>query len=325
MRTIIDAYALPTTRRAEAWADATAAHGLPLALTPRENDSDDDFGARVEFGSVGEMHLFLATLHRVDLTWSPARGTDAQDDPAIVVVLDGEFECRHGSRAVRLRTGDICLIEPRSAYVTHHEESSRILVAVLPRANLENRIGPVAPLADLVLPRAALSSQLVATHLTSLIEQSRSELNGPSENELVRVVIDLLVFALNDRIAGDDASPVPSRTANLLRLEQAILRHLRDADATSEVIASAAGLSVRRANALLAGRDTSLMRELTTRRVDRVGHDLAHPANANRPVADVARSWGFRHMSRFAGRFRQQWGVSPQEFRQAFPHTQKGG
>jgi AraC-like DNA-binding protein len=44
--------------------------------------------------------------------------------------------------------------------------------------------------------------------------------------------------------------------------------------------------------------------------------DLASPAGRRRPIASVARAWGFSDPSFFSSRFRRSYGVTPRQWQQ---------
>ncbi|WP_018158102.1 helix-turn-helix domain-containing protein [Demetria terragena] len=234
-------------------------------------------------------------------------------DPTVVIGTGDKIS----HRTSVLSNGDLSFDDHQEPCSTNPGDVG-IWTRSLPREPLEDRVGPVMDLEGVVLPRHLIGTQVAVCYLTGLDQPAE----GTLETDLVRIAIDLLVQALNEAMV-QVSLPIPPKTAALLRIEQAIDRHLRDGDTTAGLIAADAGLSVRRANTILAERDTSLIRELTKRRIDRVAHDFSQPINEVRSISDIAQSWGFRHMGRFSSTFKAQYGKTPLQHRTTICHRQE--
>lgn len=106
-----------------------------------------------------------------------------------------------------------------------------------------------------------------------------------------------------------------AKTVALMRLKSIIDARLSDPELSPELAATEAGLSVRYANALLAGEGTSIQRYIVARRLDRCRRSLEDPAQVHRMIGDIAYSWGFSDLTYFCRRFKAEFGFSPREYR----------
>ena len=80
-------------------------------------------------------------------------------------------------------------------------------------------------------------------------------------------------------------------------------------------VASAAGVSIRYANAALADEGTSIMRLVQTRRLARCRMAFDDPTQEQRSVSEIAGSWGFSDMTHFGRSFKAAFGCAPTEYR----------
>jgi AraC-like DNA-binding protein len=82
----------------------------------------------------------------------------------------------------------------------------------------------------------------------------------------------------------------------------------------AQAVADAVGVSVRYANAVLADHDTSIMRLIQTRRLERCRCALEDPNQTHRTVSEIAYGWGFSDMTHFGRRFKKAYGILPSEY-----------
>jgi AraC family transcriptional activator of tynA and feaB len=95
------------------------------------------------------------------------------------------------------------------------------------------------------------------------------------------------------------------------RIKEFVRRNLRDPRLNSSFIAKGVGVSLRRLHELFASEPDTLMRWTRAERLKRISAELADPALAERPIANIAYDWGFRQPAHFSRSFRIEYGVSP--------------
>jgi AraC-like DNA-binding protein len=83
----------------------------------------------------------------------------------------------------------------------------------------------------------------------------------------------------------------------------------------SEIVAAAAGVSVRYANAVLAQEGTSIARLIQERRLARCRRAMEDPSQNHRTISEIAYGWGFSDMTHFGRRFKTAFGLSPRDYR----------
>lgn len=124
--------------------------------------------------------------------------------------------------------------------------------------------------------------------------------------------------ALLTSAAGVDAYSRPALAESLIpRMLAYIYTHLTDADLTAAWIAHAHSISVRALYRLCAQAGISLEQTIIEQRLEGACSTLASPVGLTRTIGSVARAWGFTDPCHFTRRFKEAYGVTPQESRRA--------
>ncbi|WP_433781213.1 helix-turn-helix transcriptional regulator [Actinomycetospora sp. CA-101289] len=157
---------------------------------------------------------------------------------------------------------------------------------------------------------------LVRDHL--LVVAARAPTLAPAAAAALGAASVQLVRALVLSAAGDarsPADPTPTPAPVAVRVQAYVRVHLRDPALCPEQIAAANAVSTRTLYAIYAALGTSLEQSIIDQRLKGARVDLMAPGRRHQSIAAVARSWGFRHPSFFAQRFRRAFGVTPGECR----------
>jgi AraC-like DNA-binding protein len=101
-----------------------------------------------------------------------------------------------------------------------------------------------------------------------------------------------------------------------LRVSLYLDEHLTESDLTPAKIAQAHHISLRQLYKVWStNNDQTLVQWVVSARLSAARSDLARPDAAGRSVAAVARRCGFVDSAHFSRKFRQQYGMSPREWR----------
>ncbi|MDP5317041.1 helix-turn-helix domain-containing protein [Streptomyces poriferorum] len=125
-----------------------------------------------------------------------------------------------------------------------------------------------------------------------------------------------LVRALLASAAHDDRRARPALAETLpVRIHAYIDQHLRDPLLRPASIAAAHSISLRQLYREVQPPQLTLEQWIISRRLEGARADLVRPENHRRPVAEIARSWGFADPSHFGRRFRAAYGLTPRHWR----------
>jgi AraC-like DNA-binding protein len=139
---------------------------------------------------------------------------------------------------------------------------------------------------------------------------------GAAAKDIVKnQALDLFSVSWAQTMEGRKPRVSSARSLALLSLRAAIDARLADPALDAEIVAAAAGVSVRYANALLAQQDMSIMRLVHAKRLEQCQKALEDPLQTHRMISGIAYGWGFSDMTHFARRFRAAYGLSPSDWR----------
>jgi AraC-like DNA-binding protein len=225
----------------------------------------------------------------------------------------GELLLEQKDRKVVLKPGDMTLLDPRLPYTGRFFEGSSLLVAKIPRLRLQARLGRMGNMVARPMPMADAENRLVSEFLE--LVTTHTESLGATAGVLADQALDLFAMAL---VKAADASGALVTSARFLvstRIRAAIRRRISDPALNPSIVAAAAGVSVRYANAVLGQEHTSVARLILTERLERCRRALADPRLAYRTIADIAYGWGFSDMTHFGRRFKAAYAQLPSEYR----------
>ncbi|MFC3572367.1 helix-turn-helix domain-containing protein [Streptomyces yaanensis] len=243
-----------------------------------------------------------------------AQGND--EYVGVELLCRGVARVEQDAREACLNPGEIFFFDmarPMRLEFPHHFQTKFL---VLPRQVLGLRESDLQRItATPIRPDTAMGS-LLSPFLTKLVDTAATYPSRTGE-VLARHVVDLLTVLAEERLrqgAGDTPS---GAQVLLLRIQAFIDRHLADPDLTPEAIAQAHQISVRYLHKLFQTEDVTVSRWIQRRRLQECRRELARRESASRTIAAVARRWGFPSAAHFSRVFRDSYGMSPVQWRDA--------
>ncbi len=243
----------------------------------------------------------------------PVVAGDSEERGCIVITqLKGMRQyCQSGAMAL-LTAGDTTLIDSGRPWTSDCADDCIRLYLRVPRWLVQERVRTSSlPM----LPRISGKSGLGATLFrlaTSLYEQAE-EMNPQDGLIAVEAYLDILAGCF---ARPESAATRMVRCAQLRpRVEYFIETHLQDPALCPAGIAAAASISVRHLHRLFAAKGCTVAEWIRERRLERCRTDLSDPHLREHKITDIAFGWGFSDSAHFSHCFKQEFGVSPREFR----------
>jgi AraC-like DNA-binding protein len=243
----------------------------------------------------------------------PAVAGDSDDRDSIVITqLQGTRRyCQSGAVAL-LAPGDTTLIDAGQPWTSECAGACARLYLRLPGWAIQDHLQRTSLPA---LPRIRGKQGLGATLFrlaTSLYEQAEA-----MTLEEGAFAIEAYLKILAGCLSAPDASSIKlDRCAQLRpRIEHYIEAHLADHALSPAVIAATAGISVRHLHRLFAAKGWTVLEWIRERRLERCRSDMADPRLSELNVTDIAFRWGFIDSAHFSHCFRNEFGMSPRQFR----------
>ena len=272
-----------------------------------------EFEAKIATATLGDLNLVIFRTSPIEFVHTQHHVERAHDEFLVCRQLSGSLRVEHNGRDARLQPGDMTLLDPYLPYSGNFSVDSSLLVLKVPRRSITARIGSTADIMARPVRATPGLGGLTSEFLGLLAEHADSL--GPTASAVSNQALDLFAATVASSVGESQPRLSCARVFVLTQLRGIIEQRLTETDLSPQLVARAAGVSVRYANAILAEEDTSLAQLIQTRRLERCRQALADPAQAQRPISDIASRWGFADMTHFARRFRRAYGVLPSAYR----------
>ena len=300
---------VPESARREAWREVMTRLRLPLADSPSADRLD------------GEV-AYLTSPLGMDFALMSAgpqviSGRNANQPAAVwlVVLLAGEACLTFDGATEALRIGDIVYGRTGLDAALRMSTPFRLLFISAPRVALDHRL--IAPLSLRVgrLRGDYGLGQVFSGFLTA----TANALTTLTSDQLRPVELALTEFLVANLAAEDSPAALggadAARAAHFHRVCQTIETLLAEPALSLGRVAAADGVSPRSLQKLFAAAGQNFSTYLRTRRLERCRLDLASPTCASLSISEICFRWGFNGSAHFSRAFRDQYGVSPREFR----------
>jgi hypothetical protein len=181
--------AVPLAKRHDNWSE----RGWPSVAALFKSTPIGDFSTSAEDVTLDDIAISFASGTARLLERSPERiAADGIDILAAGLLLEGEMEGTAGAREFQLGAGEILLFDMAQPITMTMSVSRSVQIAV-PRAVAEARIGSVAPLHGLVVPRDQAAT--VGEKL-SAVRTLRDDIRNADASHFAGAIIDSLAKAV---------------------------------------------------------------------------------------------------------------------------------
>lgn len=302
-----DAY--PGDRRMEAWRDALGHMSLGLQGTA-------DLGTF--FGQTRSVVSPLGIVFtRLSASGQNLTGQAQRSEPGVWIALQlaggGRLDSADGRS--ELAVNDFAFGPFCGSFSLAYDDDFRVLFTLLPHAVLQSR-----GLASLVKRPGVLrgnsgTARIFADMLAAVaddIETLTSDGLRPVELALLEFFASCMVEEVSeDGLRGETGTQM----SILNRICQIVEAHLGEADFSRATVARKEGISARYVQRLFENAGDTFGHYLRRRRLERCRLDLINPALSHISITEISYRWGFNDSAHFSRAFRDEYGLSPREFR----------
>ncbi len=233
-----------------------------------------------------------------------------QDNYLAVLLLAGRYMLAQDGREVFLKPGEMTIYDATRPHRIYCPEGFAKVVVTIPRKMMRERLSGVESCTAAKVPNQQ-GVGLITSNLLTNITHQLDQIGVNAFLDLSEQTLDLLTMCFAS-VRPQQYLLSRSRSVSLNMVKQYVEKRLSDPDLNPEQVAIAVGLSTRYINMLFQDEETSLMRYVLKRRLDRCYRDLTKAEHAIR-VSDVAFQWGFNDVAHFSRVFKQAFGATPKE------------
>ncbi|WP_213015202.1 MULTISPECIES: helix-turn-helix domain-containing protein [unclassified Rhodococcus (in: high G+C Gram-positive bacteria)] len=263
-------------------------------------------------------HLKVSTVQsteqRIVRSGSLARA-DRADYLQIGRIRRGRAVVTQDDRECVLTHGDFVLYDTTRPFDWqidgHPDDGSWVLeVFTWPRASLSFTESEIHDLTAIAFDGRAGASGLLGRFLHDIVT-SRIASDAGAGNAIVDEVGDLIGAVLRTVVR-----PLGAPRSSTYRTAVTMIdENLEDPSLSPSVIAAALGISTRQLHRVFAEQDTTVSRAIRMRRLEQCRREMSQSTTRDRSVGQISRRWGFADPSLFSRTFKNEYGMSPRQYR----------
>ena len=285
-----------------------------------------DTRARPSFGSQMTGYIFgdigIASDHSSAAMFERTAQTIARsgiDNISLVVYLEGGCGLDIEGRAAELDVGDVCILDMTRRQALRVPDHKNLSI-VLPRALLAPHVADIDGLHGLILRRSTPLNMMLVSHMQTFFAEAPTL--GLSEARAAGRATAALVAAFAGPSAdGRHTIAQGAAAASLQAARRTIEANLHDPELGPDFVCRQLGMSRAKLYRLFEPIG-GVSHFIAQRRITSAYQAITDPAHARERVGAIAARCGFSNASVFSRAFRQAFGMSPAELRDAVGRTE---
>ncbi|WP_028219710.1 helix-turn-helix domain-containing protein [Paraburkholderia oxyphila] len=314
MFSVFDTDELPATRRFALWRDQASNLFLPVTV---RSSYEEAFHYRTARSAIDGMPIGSSSVTNLNVRREARQIGDPDTCPlSIYIPTSGKLAFVQAGYERCVRPGELSFIDSARPYEQDIANDFGYVWFHVPKDRLPSHFSRVEALAGLKLESSNPYAKLAMDFIRSVAAMA-GQLNGENARSIGEQALDLLAMAVEHDIGTPTPDGQARRAAILHYAKTFIAQNLPDSDLSLDRVAAALGVSSRYLSGLFSDAETPYRTYLRELRLERCARDLAAPRLAHRSVTEVALSWGFVDSAHFSRCFREQFALSPSEYRAA--------
>jgi len=251
----------------------------------------------------------LVTRRRRDISRSN------EESFLISLQMDADGVISQSDRAAHLRPGDFTLYSSVDRYTLDLPDGFRQLVVQIPRNDLLRRLPNADLLTGIRVSGQSVFGRVVNDSVLRLV-CSIDQAGDAVRHHVQDAILDLFVTGL---ASLDESRYDLSRPEQqiLLRADALIRSNLHDPDFDRAALAAAMGMSVRRLSEIYRNDGRSISATIRNLRLGAIAADLRDRRLARQSIGEIAYRWGIANTQNLVRGFREEFGVSPRDYRKS--------
>ena len=318
MRFVLDTAEMPPADRVEAVHTAMMYASAPCHVI--HEDPDGEVYARMEVWDLGICNIFTHSSSGVRLLRTERLAKqDAMPVIALSVQQRGQGRIEQRRHRDVVPAGRLLAVDLSGPYDYSWSGDGAAGCIQIPF----DQLGLPIDLVRRATPRIAQSPfyRMVTDHIAHLARDPEPILADAVAGVVAAASVDLVRALLVS--AGRDEGHTRQVLAETLltRVRAYVREYLADPDLSPAVIAAAHNVSLRHLYSVCADAEFSLEQWIIGERLEGARLDLLRIDNRHRPIAVIARRWGFRDATHFTRRFKTRYGMLPSQWRRSADET----
>lgn len=308
---MVSTVGLPSSGRVAAWNDLYSSRMSRVEFTPGDQGK---FDAELSIGKIGPVKLAQLSVDRCSIERTRRHLTQSPRLYSFLLQASGSSVFCHYGHEARLSEGDFVLCDTGMPhYWNTTGPSVTVMVRVTPEVLREYLPSP-EQFCGQHLGRAVGVTHTAAAMVRSLTQQADFGTRREYEARVARYLLEMISISYT---MGFDCRT--SASAAAWRRRNDVIRyiedHLHDPSLTAESVADGVHLSPRHLRTIFAASGEKVSAYILRRRLEECARKIRDPAWSGQTLMKIAFAWGFNSAAHFTRSFRDQFGVSPREYR----------
>ncbi|MBU2866515.1 acetamidase/formamidase family protein [Pacificibacter marinus] len=309
----LDLSTFPEDSKAESWREALA----ELGLRPASEEPIPSTGllSVIEAGNGLRIARLIGPAQVIRPIPNPRRLAPL----LLVLTLRSRGRLSADGQVKSFAQNDLAVVNQGQDWRLRWFDNTKVILLELPHEVITRRLGHQKPKLPLVLGNS-IATDMVRAMLTILGTQL-DDLNQSNLSISETALVDLICSALSDEADFAETTFTQVQVAHFQRVSMTVDEHLSRHELSIAEVAKQVGLSVRYVQRLFELNGVSFSRYVRRKRLERSRSDLMDLTKMSLGVAQIAHSWGFSNSAHFSRAFRDEFGISPRELRDASRDT----
>ena len=306
--------AVPRAARASYWNDLYARQFAQVTFNPVDRDS---FEAELRVGSVGPIGIARVQSKPTDIERNRSHISRSEGRLlSFLLQARGSSVFSHYGQETRMEEGDFTLCDSSAPHRLNCSEGTELIILRTSPEVLRSYLPEPEQFCGRRLPANQGITGAAANLTRKLWSLAESGLPEKFSVMVARNVLDIMAtsYAMAFDAPVSDSSAVSTRK---LQAKRYIEAHLREPDLTPCTVATALGISPRYLRMLFCGGTENASRFILRRRLEECAKQLSSALWRGHTITEIAFSSGFNSAAHFTRVFRDGYGMTPSQFRNA--------
>lgn len=310
---------VPASTRASYWNDLYSRCFAQVTFSPLDRE---DFEAELRMGALGPIGMARVNAKPtyIERNKSHIARTGGRLF-SFMLQARGSGVFSHYGHETLLEEGDFTLCDNAAPHRFHFNGGTELIILRTTPEVLKSYLPVPEQVCGLRLPSTKGLTATAANMARSLWTMLESGLPEKFSSMIARNVLDVMAtsYALAFDTHVTDSAAVGARKVQAKHFIEA---HLKDPDLTPSRVAGELHISPRYLRMVFCGKDESVSNYILRRRLEECAKQISNVLWCGHTITDIAFAWGFNSAAHFTRAFRDQYGMTPSQYRRT--HLGKG-
>jgi AraC-like DNA-binding protein len=298
--------------RVSAWREAFGRTLLNIDIAPQSSEAFHASATIFRFADLGLIRASTSAVYQCN-----SKGLITNDDISFGGVLTSRWTAKQLGRSEDLFPGDAVLLSNGEVGALTFPDECRYTVFSIPKSALTSLVPDIGALFARRVPASSPALRMLMRYL-ELAQEEHPAASPELQMAFSSHVCDLLALCLGaTRDATELARTRGVTAARLCAIKDDIRKACSDPDLSVHAIAARYGVSARYVQRLFEESGATFTQYVTEQRLAAAYEALRRRTLTDLPISTVAYDCGFADVSHFNRAFRQRFGCTPTDIRNA--------